>query len=511
MFQHLIPALSTFFAWPSPMFLVIGVFVGMLFGILPGLGGPQVLALLTPLTYKMDHTAAIVMMIGAMSAIPLSGSLAAILLNMPGHAPSVASSFDGYPLTRQGKGGYAVGASAMSAIMAALIGAVILTLFLPLGEKVVLAFSFPEFFMMALAGLSMVAVISNRGSIWKGMIAVVLGLLIVFIGSDPITGSTRFTFGNLYLYDGISIVPALIGLFAISEAFEMLMQGGKLTEGVRNDVRLTHVREGIFSIFKNFGAFIRGNLIGTFMGMIPGVGGAITTIVAYGQTVQSSKHPERFGTGEIAGVIAPEAANNSKDASGFIPTLIFGIPSHIEMAVLLGTLTVLGINPGPRLIQTDPDKVLMVIYALVAGNILTAAVVLATGGYLTKLAVVSKQLLAPIIFALSIVGAYALAGQIGDVWVALAFGILGFLMDRFEFPKINVVIPLMVGGLMETSFHQTILAMGWMGFIDRPISLVLFILVLLILFFAFKPRKSKLQMVTKEMKVGGHIEDNKAD
>ncbi len=511
MYQHIVPALGTFFAWPAPMFLIIGVLVGMLFGILPGLGGPQVLALLTPLTYKMDHTSAIVMMIGAMSAIPLSGSLAAILLNMPGHAPSVASSFDGYPLTRQGKGGYAVGASAMSAILAALIGAVILTLLLPLGEKVVLAFSFPEFFMMALAGLSMVAVISNRGSVWKGMIAVALGLMITFIGSDPITGSTRFTFGNLYLYDGISIVPALIGLFAISEAFEMLLHGGSLTDDPQGDVRLTGVRDGMISVFKNFGTFIRSNLIGTFMGMIPGVGGAITTIVAYGQTVQSSKHPERFGNGEIAGVIAPEAANNSKDASGFIPTLIFGIPSHIEMAVLLGTLTVLGINPGPRLIQTDPDKVLMVIYALVVGNVLTAAVVLLTGGYLTKLALVSKKLLAPVIFALSIVGAYALAGKMGDVIVALVFGILGFVMDRFCFPKINIVIPLMVGGLMESSFHQTLLAMGWKGFVTRPISLSLFIVVFLILFFSFKPRRSKLQLARTGIKVGVFNEDNEAD
>ncbi|MCL6592383.1 MAG: tripartite tricarboxylate transporter permease [Alicyclobacillus sp.] len=489
MFQHLLPAVATFFAWPAPMFLIIGVLVGMLFGILPGLGGPQVLALLTPLTYKMDPTSAIVMLIGAMSAIPLSGSLAAILLNLPGHAPSVASSFDGYPLTLQGRGGYAVGASAMSAILAALIGSVILTLVLPVGERVVLAFSFPEFFMMALAGLSMVAVVSRRGSLWKGMVTVALGLMFAFVGYDPVTGTTRYTFGNLYLYDGISIVPALIGLFALSEGIGMLVTGGKLTDTTVPEGAMKGVWDGMKSVFKNFGVFFRSNLIGTFMGMIPGVGGAITTIVAYGQAVQSSKHPERFGTGEVAGVIAPEAANNSKDASGFIPTLIFGIPSHIEMAVLLGTLTVLGINPGPRLVQTDPDKILTIIYALVAGNIMTAVFVLLIGGYMTRLSLVSKRLMAPIIFALSIVGAYALDGKLGDVVVAVVFGVLGYVMDRFGFPKINLVIPLMVGQLMETSFHQTLLAMGWRGFVTRPISVVLLIVVLLILYFSFKPRK----------------------
>ncbi|WP_328702203.1 tripartite tricarboxylate transporter permease [Alicyclobacillus suci] len=490
-YSHIIPALGQFFVWPGPMWLFIGVLLGILFGTLPGLGGPQVLALLTPLTFKMNPTAAIIMIIGAMSAIPLSGSLAAILLNMPGHAPSVASSFDGYPLTKKGRGGYAVGASAMSAILAAIIGSIILTIILPIGERVVLAFSFPEFFMMALAGLSMIAIISRKGAIWKGIITVVLGLMITFIGNDPVTGSSRFTFGNLYLYKGIDIVPALIGLFAVGEAISMMVSGGKLAESSKGETHLSGILDGMKSVFQNFGVFIRGNLIGTFMGMIPGVGGAITTIVAYGQTVRSSKHPERFGKGEISGVIAPESANNSKDASGFIPTLLFGIPSHVEMAVLLGTLTILGIQPGPRLMQENPNEILMIIYALVAGNVVTAAIILLAGGYMTKLALVSKKLMAPIIFALSIVGAYALNTEMGDVYVAVIFGVLGFVMDQFGFPKINLVIPLMVGSLMETSFDQTVVSMGVKGFLTRPISIALFIIVLLILFTAFRPNKKQ--------------------
>ncbi|WCK52311.1 tripartite tricarboxylate transporter permease [Aneurinibacillus sp. Ricciae_BoGa-3] len=494
---HLVlPALQSFFTWPAPLFLLVGVLVGILFGILPGLGGPQVLALLTPLTYKMDPASAIVMLIGAMSAIPLSGSLAAILLNLPGHAPSVASTFDGYPLTLKGKGGYAVGASACSALLSAIFGAIVLTLILPFGEKVVLAFSYPEFFMMALAGLSMITVISRRGSILKGLIAAVMGLMISFFGYDPITGMTRFTFGSMYLYNGIEIVPTLIGLFAVSEGIEMMHKKGSVADQSHVSSRLTGVVDGMKSVFQNFGVFIRSSAIGTFMGMIPGVGGAITTIVAYGQAVQTSKHPERYGKGEIAGVIAPEAANNSKDASGFIPSLIFGIPSHVEMAVLLGSLTILGIEPGPKLIETDPGKILMVIYALVAGNLITAIVALLIGGYLTKLALVSKQVLAPIILAISIIGAYALKGEMGDVYVALAFGILGYLLNRFGFPKINIVIPLMVGKLMETSFHQTLLAMGWKGFVTRPISIVILVIVIAVIFITLrKNRTVKMGMV----------------
>jgi len=490
-YHQVIPALSEFLVWPSPLFLLLGVLVGMLFGILPGLGGPQVLALLTPLTFKLPPSSAIVMLIGAMSAIPLSGSLSAILLNLPGHAPSVASSFDGYPMTVQGRGGVAVGASAMAALLSAILGSIVVTLILPFGEKIVLAFSYPEFFMMAFAGLSMIAAISWRGSLWKGFVTAALGLMLAFFGYDPISGFTRFAFGNMYLYNGIKIVPALIGLFAVSEGINMLHKRGSIAQSIPAG-RLTGVFEGMKSVFKNFGVFLRGSLIGTFMGIIPGVGGAITTIVAYGQTVQTSKHPERFGKGEVAGVIAPEAANNSKDASGFLPGLIFGIPSHVEMAVLLGSLTILGVDPGPSLVLNHPDKILLIIYALVVGNILTAIIALFIGGHLTRIALVSRQILAPIILALSLVGAFALDGELGDVVIALVFGVLGYAMEKFGFPKINLVIPLMVGSLMETSFHQTLLAMGWMGFIDRPISAVLLLVVIGILFFSFRkksPRK----------------------
>jgi putative tricarboxylic transport membrane protein len=487
MYEQVMPALEAFLSWPSPLYLFFGVLVGILFGILPGLGGPQALALLTPLTFKMDHSSAIALLIGAMSAIPLSGSLAAILLNLPGHAPSVASSFDGYPLTLQGKGGQAVGASAASALFSSIFGAIVLTLILPFGEKVVLAFSYPEFFMMALAGLTMIVTISRKGSMWKGMITALVGLMLAFFGTDPNTAISRFSFGSLYLYNGIQIVPALIGLFAVGEGLSMLHEKGTIApSGLTKSTKLTGAVQGIKSIFSHFGVFIRSSLIGTIMGMIPGVGGAITTIVAYGQAVQTSKHPERYGKGEIAGVIAPEAANNSKDASGFIPSLIFGIPSHVEMVVLIGSLTILGIQPGPKLMQTDPGKVLEIIYALVAGNILTAILALFVGGYLTRLALISKQLLAPLIMAVSLVGAYALNGEIDDVVLALVFGILGHVMDRFEFPKINLVIPLMVGSLIETSFHQTVLAKGWMGFINRPISLGMLILIVLNLVFTLR-------------------------
>lgn len=489
MFDQVIPALQSFISWPSPLYLLLGVMVGMLFGILPGLGGSQALALLTPLTFKMDPSSAIALLVGTMSAIPLSGSLVAILLNLPGHAPSVASSFDGYPLTLQGKGGQAVGASASSALFSSILGAIVLTIILPFGEKVVLAFSYPEFFMMALAGLTMIVTVSRKGSMWKGIITAVLGLIFSFFGNDPNTGISRFSFGSLYLYNGIQIVPALIGLFAVGEGIGMLFEKGSIASGTGTPGKLTGMFIGIKSIFANFNVFLRSSIIGTVMGMIPGVGGAITTIVAYGQAVQTSRHPERFGKGEIAGVIAPEAANNSKDASGFVPSLLFGIPSHVEMAVLIGSLTILGIQPGPKMMQTDPGKVLEIIYSLVAGNILTAIFALLLGGYLTRLALISKQLLAPLILAVSIVGAYALNGEIGDVIVALVFGVLGHLMDQFDFPKINLIIPIMVGSLMETSFHQTIEALGWISFFNRPISLCMFILIILNLILTLRKRK----------------------
>jgi TctA family transporter len=461
-------------AWPAPLYLVLGTLLGMLFGILPGLGGPQVLALLLPITYGMNVDLAIVLLVGAMSAIAFGGSIPAILINTPGTGQSAATCFDGFPLAQQGKAGMAIGAAATASCLGAIFGAIILTIILPVGRLVVLAFSYPEYFMLALMGLSVIAVVS-KGSLWKGLIAACLGLILSTIGYDPVTGSVRFTFGSDYLWDGIRLLPAFIGLFAVGEALDLFLKRGKIAQ-IDYRGKIGGVTEGIKAVFRHFGLFLRCCVVGTVVGIIPGVGGAVSNFLAYGHAVQASKDPEKFGTGDIRGVIAPEAGNDAKDGGALVPTLLFGIPGSLEMAVFLGALILLGLEPGPRMMIDNPEIVLVLIYTLVAGNILVALIGLFGAGFLVKITYVPTSLLAPVVFMLALMGAYLAHGLLTDVVVALIFGVLAFAMKRFDFSRIAVVIAIVLGGMAQKTFHQTLMLWGYKGFFNRPNSLGLFII-----------------------------------
>ena len=482
MVEAALPALISMLTWPAPLYLVLGTLLGMLFGILPGLGGPQVLALLLPITYGMHAELAMVLLVGAMSSIAFGGSIPAILINTPGTGQSAATCFDGFPLAQQGKAGMAIGAAATASCLGAVFGAIILTVILPIGRLVVLAFSYPEYFMLALMGLSVIAVVSI-GSLWKGLVAACLGLIFSTFGYDPITGSVRFTFGSDYLWDGIRLMPAFIGLFAIGETLDLFLKRGKIAQAYTG--KIGGVTQGVKAVFRNFGLFLRCSIIGTIVGIVPGVGGAVSNFLAYGHAVQVSKNPENFGKGDIRGVIAPEAGNDAKDGGALVPTLIFGIPGSLEMAVFLGALIVLGLEPGPRMMLDHPEIVLVLIYTLVAGNILVALIGLFGAGALVKLTYVPSSLLAPVIFMLGLMGAYLTHGMVADVIVSLIFGVLALAMKRFDFSRIAVVIALVLGPLAQKTFHQTLMLWGLKGFFIRPISLGIFIITLAMVIFPY--------------------------
>jgi putative tricarboxylic transport membrane protein len=485
MYEAALPALQTLLTWPAPLYLILGTLLGMLFGVLPGLGGPQVLALLLPITYGMPTNQGIVLMVGAMSSIAFGGSIPAILINTPGTGQSAATCFDGFPLAQQGKAGAAIGAAATASCLGAILGALILTILLPIGRRVVLLFSYPEYFMLALMGLSVIAVVS-KGSLWKGLIAACVGLSLSTIGYDPVTGSVRYTFGSDYLWDGVRLVPAFIGLFCISEALDLFLKRGKIAQvDYSRSRKIGGVSEGVFAVFRNFGLFLRCSVIGCLVGIIPGVGGAVTNFLAYGHAVQSSKNPESFGTGDIRGVIAPEAANDSKDGGALVPTLLFGIPGSLEMAVFLGALIVLGLEPGPRMMMDNPQIILVLIYTLVAGNILVAVLGIFGAGVLVKITYVPATLLAPVILMLGLMGAYLTHGMLEDTVMALIFGILAFAMKRFGFSRIAVVIALVLGKLAQKTFHQTLMLWGFKGFFIRPIALTLFLITVAMVVFPY--------------------------
>ncbi len=479
MLEAALPALLELISWPGILYLTIGALLGLLFGILPGLGGPQVLALLLPLTFTMDAATALTLLIGASGATAFGGSITAILINTPGTAQNAATVYDGFPMTKQGKAGQAIGAAAAASVLGAIFGAIILTAILPVGRYLVLAFSYPEYFMMAVMGLAMIVVLS-QGSLWKGIIAGGLGLMIAFIGYDPVSGAVRYTFGTDYLWDGIPLVTMLIGLFAIAEAISLWTKQGSIASKKVN-TSLKGVFEGMGAVFKNFGLFIKSSIIGTIIGIIPGVGGAVANFIAYGQAASTSKNPENFGKGDVRGVIAPESANNAKDGGALVPTLIFGIPGSLEMAVLLGALTIHGIQPGPRLMLDNPGITLTLIYALVLANIIVGVVGILLASPLARLTMIKSVFIAPVILVLALVGSYAADGRIQDVVAAALFGLIGYAMIRHHFSRVALVIAVVLGEMMQQSFHQTIELLGYSGFFTRPITLSFIIITIIIL------------------------------
>ncbi|MBI3043160.1 MAG: tripartite tricarboxylate transporter permease [Betaproteobacteria bacterium] len=482
MLESTLTALELLFTVRGLLFLGLGTVIGLVFGVIPGLGGTTAIALLIPLTFSMQPYEAITLMGGIMGSVSFGGSITAILLNTPGIAPAAATCFDGYPLAQQGKAGLAIGAAGAASSVGGLIGVVILVAVIPLAKQIVLLFGPPEFFMLAIMGLSAIA-LSTGGRFLRGLISGLLGLLLSFVGYDAVSGGIRFTAGSEYLWDGISLVPALTGLFAISEMINLSVKGGTVVTSGQANVRITRVTDGVRAVFTHFGVTLRGSAIGAFIGAVPGVGGTVAAFLSYASTLHADRDPASFGKGNIKGVIAPEAANNSKDGGALIPTLAFGIPGSAEMAIFMGVLVQHGIEPGPMLLIEHQGIAFSLILALSLSCVLATAVGLAVTRQLALITLVDVHILVPSVVAISLVGVYALHSDIGDVILAFVFGGLGYFMIRFGYPRITMVIALVLGELAERSFHQSMMMSdGALSvFATRGISLALFILTAFIL------------------------------
>jgi putative tricarboxylic transport membrane protein len=455
------------------IFLGLGMLIGLIFGAVPGLGGATALALLMPLTYGLEPFTALALSGGVMGAVPMGGSITAILLNAPGTAPNAATCLDGYPLAQQGKAGLAIGAAASANSLGGIIGTISVLGVLPIAKELVLLFGPPEFFLLAILGLVVVAT-SSRGKILRGLITGGLGLMVAFIGYNDVSGDVRFTYGIQYLWDGVRLVPALIGLFAVAEMINLTVKGGSVARDASN-VKITRMMSGVLETFRHPGTVLRGSLVGTVVGAVPGVGGVVASFLSYSLTVHASKHPETFGKGNIQGVIAPEAAINAKDGSALIPTLAFGIPGGAEMAVFLGILILHGLQPGPLMLVQNQTEIYGLIWALTASCILASGIGLLLIRPLALITLIDSEVLAPTVLCIALVGSYAIDVQIGNVVVTAVFGVLGYLMLRFDYPRLTVVVALVLGGTAERNFHQAMaMADGSLAiFITRWISLIL--------------------------------------
>lgn len=505
-------ALGTLFSWPTIGFLFVGTLIGMVFGAVPGLGGTIALALLIPLTFGMDPTPAMVLFGATLGGVAFGGSISAILINVPGTGPNAATLLDGYPMSRQGRAGEALGISATASALGSLFGLVILVLILPIAREVILAFSSPEFFWLAVFGLTIIAV-TSRGQMLKGLIAGGVGLLLAFIGYNAVTGIYRYGFGTEYLWDGIQLVPALIGLFAVAEVIKLAAEGGTIAEGDHIE-STSGALKGAKIVLSNPVTFLRSAATGTLIGMVPGAGGTVANFIAYMGALQSDDNPEGFGKGNPKGVIASEAANDAKDGGALLPAVVFGIPGSAAIAVMLGGFILHGLNPGRQLLNENLPVLFTLIFALLFANILTSLIGLSIANHLAKLTRVPVNILTPAILVVSLVGAFAIRNNLGDVTIAVVFGFIGYGMIAFNYSRVAVVIALILGVLAERAFLQSLMISdtGAMIFFTRPISLILIGLIVLALVLPFlRARKNSPDAVTDGGFVTGAEGDAEAD
>jgi TctA family transporter len=395
-------------------------------------------------------------------------------------------------MAQRGEAKTALGASAAASALGAAFGVFVLIAMLPAMRATVLAFGPAEFFMLAILGLAVIAVVSE-GNLLKGLAAGGIGLLLAFIGRDPVTGTLRFTAGTLYLHDGIRLIPLFLGIFAVTEMINLAASKRKTISGMERIEQLTgSLWKGVFSIFRHFGLFIRSSIMGTIIGMIPGIGGTVASFVAYGHAVQSSKDASQFSKGDIRGVIAPEACNDAKDGGSLVPVLAFGIPGSEGAALVMVAMILHGLIPGRELMTENLHLAFLLIWALFISNQLTSILGVMIINQVVRFTVIRTQLMVPFIFILAVIGAYAERKAMGDVLLTFIFGILGYLMKKNEYPRVSLVIALILGELFEVNFRQAmrLYEFGRLNFFDRPIFLALLIFTVLSLLYPFYRARS---------------------
>jgi TctA family transporter len=473
--------LELIFSWPNILYPIAGTLLAMCFATIPGISGVTLMALAIPLTISWEPVPILLLFGSFVGGGTFMGSVTAILVNIPGTGPSAATMFDGYPMTRRGQAKTALACSATASALGSSFGVLLLILLLPVMPWAILAFGPPEFLLLAIWGLTTVAVLGRTG-VLKGLGMAGVGLLVSFVGFDPRTAESRYAFGSLYLHDGLSLVAVFLGIFAVAETIDLAASGRKTISGKTRVEDLTgSAWEGIMSVFRNFGLFIRSSIIGSLVGIVPGIGGTVASFVAYGHAAQTARDGrESFGRGDIRGVLAPEAANDAKDGGSLIPTLAFGVPGSAGTALLLSVLILHGIIPGEELMSDGLPFVFALIWSLFLSNWLSSIVGLGVVDRIARFTLVRTQRLVPWILFFAVFGAFAHRGRFGDVVLALLCGIVGFFMKKHDWPRIALVIALVLGPLFEINLHMTI-RMQQLGRImlwTRPMTVVLLAVIL---------------------------------
>mgnify|MGYP006171299141 CR=1 FL=1 len=467
-------------------YMLLGIVVGLGVGILPGLGGIAGMSLLMPFIYGMDPVSAIAMLIGMVAVIPTGDTFTSVLMGIPGSSASQATVLDGYPLAKKGQAARALSAAFSASLMGGVFGAIVLTGFVVVAKPLILMFSTAELFMFAVLGLSVVGVLAGA-SIVRGVAACGLGIMFGAIGAAPATGESRFDLKLDYLQDGIPLAIIGLGLFAIPELAELMRRQ-------RSIASKSHLGsgwlQGVRDTFKHWFLVLRCSTLGTIIGAIPGLGGGVVDWIAYGHVVQSTKDSSQFGKGDIRGVIAPESANNALQGGALMPTLLFGIPGSGSMAVFLGGMVLLGLQPGPNMVTTDLGLTYTIAWTLAISSVVGAFICFLLAAPIARITFVPFNLIAPAMIMLICFAAFQARRDLTDLLVLFAIGILGIFLRRFGWPRPAFLIGFVLSGQVESYLYQALQFYGW-GFLQRPGVLIIGALAVGSLLMAVRSRVSE--------------------
>ncbi|MDH3738510.1 MAG: tripartite tricarboxylate transporter permease [Alphaproteobacteria bacterium] len=485
MFEALISGLVLIFQWPAIGYLLLGIFIGIWFGAVPGLGGVTGLVILIPFTFDMQPVSAFALLLGMYAVTSTSDTIASVLLGIPGTAASQATILDGHPLAKKGHAARAFGAAFTVSAFGGVFGALVLAISVPLILPIILAFASPELFMLGVLGLSMVGALSGR-SIAKGLAVAALGLLVSTVGYAETVAIPRFWFGFDYLLDGVPLIPVVLGLFAIPELMELATRKSSISAVPKDQAIGGNLMAGVKDAWLYKWLSLRCATIGIYVGMLPGIGDSIVDWVAYGHAVQSTKDKPQFGDGDIRGVIAPEAANNATKAGALIPTVAFGIPGSVATAILLGAFMIQGLKPGVEMLTTHLDLTFSMVWTIVVANILAAGLLMVWSQQVAKVAFLPGHILVPGVIVTVFMGAWLGGASLGT-WVTCIFaGALGYLMKQGGWPRPPLILALILGPIMENALQITMRVHGGIGWLGRPLVLLILAIIVVTIFLAWR-------------------------
>jgi putative tricarboxylic transport membrane protein len=477
------------------MILVLGVVIGLCFGVLPGLSGVVGLAILIPFTYNLDAYTAFALLLGMAAVITSSDFISAVLFGVPGQVGAAATVIDGHAMARRGEAGRAFGAGFASSLVGGLIGALVLAVSIPVVRPVLLAVGSPELLAFTLLGLSTVATLSGKAPL-KGLTAAGIGLMIAMIGSHAQGGTLRWTFNTHYLWEGMPLVPATLGLFALPEIAELAIMRRRIAGDNAPKVAMSDQWEGVRDVYRNWWLVIRCSVLGTLLGAIPGIGTAVIDWIAYGYAQRSEKNPELFGTGDVRGVIAPESSNNAKEGGHLLPTIAFGVPSGASMALLLGAFLIQGMTPGPEMLTKHLDVTYTIVWSLTLAHVIGAIICLLGSRWLAAISRIRPEILLPGVLTLVFIAAYQGSQAWGDIVSVLVFGLLGWLMKIYGWPRPPLILGLAIGAIFERYFFIStqLYSTSWML---RPAVLCIAVVVAWVL---YRPIVQIVSQLIEDMK-----------